>query len=141
MASSSSKQIDVRLEERAEGRIATAVIDNPARLNAMNAALMDEFVAAMAELAGDEALRAVVLTGAGERAFVGGADIDEMAALGGPDAARAFIGRVHAACDAVRALPVPVIARIQGFCFGAGLELAASCDLRVAAETACALRP
>lgn len=136
MERSRPKQIRVGLDDRAQGRIASVVLDNPERLNAMNTALMDEFVGTMSRLAGDEALRAVVLTGAGERAFVGGADIDEMAALTGPDAARAFIGKVHACCEAVRALPVPVIARIQGYAFGAGLELAASCDLRVAAEGA-----
>jgi enoyl-CoA hydratase/carnithine racemase len=136
MDSSSRKQIDVRIDDRPRGRIAWVAIDNPARLNAMNAALMDEFVAVFADLARDEDLRAVVLTGAGERAFVGGADIDEMAALTGPEAARTFITRVHACCEAVRALPAPVIARIQGFCFGAGLELAAACDFRVAAESA-----
>jgi enoyl-CoA hydratase/carnithine racemase len=76
------------------------------------------------------------VTGAGERAFTGGADINEMAAIDGPDAARAFIGQVHAACHAVRAAPVPVIARVRGFCFGAGLELAAACDFRVAAPDA-----
>ena len=136
MDSSSLKQICVRLDERRQGRIATVTLDNPARLNAMNAALMDEFVEAMAGLAADGTLRAVVLTGAGERAFVGGADINEMAALPGPDAARAFIGKVHACCHAVRTLPAPVIARINGYCFGAGLELAAACDLRVAADGA-----
>ena len=136
MPSSSRKQIDVRLDDRPAGRIVTVIIDNPARLNAMNGALMDEFAQVFSDLGADSQLRAVVLTGAGERAFVGGADIDEMAALSGPDAARAFITRVHLCCEAVRALPVPVIARIQGYCFGAGLELAAACDLRVAAEGA-----
>ena len=59
-----------------------------------------------------------------------------MAALQTPQDAREFIGRVHSCCNAVRSMPVPVIARIQGFAFGAGLELAASCDLRVASEAA-----
>jgi enoyl-CoA hydratase/carnithine racemase len=88
------------------------------------------------ELADDATIRAVVLTGAGTRAFVGGADVDEMAALASPDAARSFIGKVHACCRAVRDLPVPVIAVIRGWCLGAGLELAASCDLRMADGTA-----
>ena len=59
-----------------------------------------------------------------------------MGAIDGPDAARVFIGHVHAACAAVRAAPAPVIARIHGFCFGAGLELVASCDFRVASSAA-----
>ncbi len=78
----------------------------------------------------------MVVTGAGERAFVGGADIREMALIDGPDAARNFITGVHRACAAVRACPVPVVARIQGYCFGAGLELAAACDFRIASEMA-----
>ncbi len=112
------------------------MIDNPARLNALNSALTEDFVGALTRLGEDADLRAVVVTGAGERAFVGGADINEMAAVTSPAEARAFITKVHACCAAVRALPVPAIARIQGFCFGAGLELAAACDMRAAAEDA-----
>lgn len=126
-------QIAVHTDARG---VATVTISNERRLNTLNRALMTEFVAAVDALAADPALRAVVLTGAGERAFVGGADIKEMAAIGDSAGARAFITQVHACCDAVRRVPVPVIARIQGFTFGAGLELAASCDLRVAADTA-----
>ena len=130
------QQVDVRTEQRPEGGVATVVIDNPARLNSLNSPLMAQFVAAMASLAQQEDLRAVVITGAGDKAFIGGADIKEMAALGDPHAARAFITRVHACCHAVRAIPVPTIARIGGFTFGAGLELAAACDLRVGSERA-----
>jgi len=78
-------------------------------------------------------LRVVVLSGAGQRAFVGGADINELAALD-RDNARGFITLVHRCCDSCRRLPVPVIARIDGYALGAGLELAAACDLRVASE-------
>jgi enoyl-CoA hydratase len=111
-------------------------IDNQSKLNALSRALMDQFVVEAARLADLNELRVVVVTGAGHRAFVGGADIREMAALQTPQDAREFIGRVHSCCNAVRSMPVPVIARIQGFAFGAGLELAASCDLRVASEAA-----
>ena len=76
-------------------------------------------------------LRAVILRGAGDRAFVGGADVRELGALD-PVTAECFITMVHRCCHAVRALPVPVIARIRGHVLGAGLELAASCDIRVA---------
>jgi enoyl-CoA hydratase len=126
-------RIDVRVDERG---VANVVIDNAARLNALGSGLLGDFVRALAELSHDPALRAVVVTGAGERAFVGGADIREMALIDGPDAARNFITGVHRACAAVRACPVPVIARIQGYCFGAGLELAAACDFRIASELA-----
>jgi enoyl-CoA hydratase/carnithine racemase len=136
MTSATTPRIDVRLDERPAGKVATVVIDNPARLNALGGALLAEFVRAIMRLGEDPALRAVVVAGAGERAFTGGADIREMAAIDGPDAARVFIGQVHAACAAVRAAPVPVIARVHGFCFGAGLELVASCDFRVASSAA-----
>ena len=128
--------VHVRHETREGGVVAFVTIDNARKLNVLNAFLMEGFVAAFADLATQDDLRAVVLTGAGERAFVGGADVDEMAALAGPDDARAFITKVHQCCAAVRDLPVPVIARIGGYCLGAGLELAAACDLRVASESA-----
>lgn len=124
--------VHVRVEVREGGAFAFVTLDNARRLNVMNTALMDAFVETISALGENEALRAVVITGAGDRAFVGGADVDEMAALTSPDAARAFILKVHACCRAVRDLPVPVIARINGYCLGAGLELAAACDLRVA---------
>jgi enoyl-CoA hydratase len=119
-----------------QGRIAHVTIDNARRLNALNGALMDALVATMTKLADDEALRAVVLTGAGPKAFTAGADINEMAMIDNAAAARAFIARLHRCCDAVRNLPVPVVARIQGYCFGGGLELAAACDVRIASEAA-----
>ena len=136
MTQSVDRQIEVQLEDRPGGLIATVVINNPSRANAMNVALMDHFVEAVTGLAENEHLRALVIRGAGDGAFIGGADIGEMAAIADVDGAKTFISRVHRCCDAVRAVPVPTIARIQGAVFGAGLELAASCDLRIAAETA-----
>ncbi len=115
----------------ARGRTATVTLNNPAKLNAMGSALMRAFLDAMAHLHTDDTLRAVVLRGAGDRAFVGGADIREMAKLDRHSAA-AFITMVHDCCHAVRALSVPVIARVRGHVLGAGLELIASCDMRVA---------
>jgi enoyl-CoA hydratase/carnithine racemase len=128
--------VHVRTERREAGEVAFVTIDNEGKLNVLNASLMEAFVAAFDDLAGREDLRAVVLTGAGERAFVGGADVDQLADFTGPDEARAFITKVHGCCAAVRCLPAPVIARIGGYALGAGLELAAACDLRVAADGA-----
>ena len=126
----------VDIEQRAPGaRVARVTINHAAKLNTLNSALMADFVAAIEALGRDDTLRAVVVTGAGDKAFVGGADINEMAALDA-DTARAFITRVHRCCHALRELPVPVIARIQGYTLGAGLELAAACDLRAAADSA-----
>jgi enoyl-CoA hydratase/carnithine racemase len=128
--------VHVREAPRHGGVVAFVTLDNARRLNVLTSPLMEAFTVAMAALSARADLRAIVVSGAGDRAFVGGADVDEMADLAGPESARAFIGRVHACCAAARDSPVPVIARIGGWALGAGLELAASCDLRVAAETA-----
>ena len=136
LPSTADRQVLFRREERPQGTIGYATINNARHLNALNSALMDEFIAGMASLAEEERLRAVVVTGAGSKAFVAGVDINELASIEGRAQATAFITRVHQCCDAVRSLPVPVIARIAGYTFGAGLELAASCDVRIASEAA-----
>ena len=127
-------QIDVRRSHG--GQVATVVVDHDAKLNTLNPALMEEFIATFASLGEDAGLRAVVLTGAGPRAFIGGADISVMAAVQDSAGGEAFIRLVHGCCRAVRDCPVPVLARINGWCLGAGLEIAAACDLRIAVETA-----
>jgi len=127
--------VHVDIEPRATGVIARVTVDNAAKLNIVGSALMAEFIATVTALGAREDLRAVVLTGAGERAFIGGADIREMAGLDG-GRAREFITRLHRMCAALRGLPVPVIARVNGYALGAGLEVAAACDLRVAASNA-----
>jgi enoyl-CoA hydratase len=131
-----TSHVQTRLDEHPRGRVAVVTIDNPAKLNSLSGAVMDALVHAFKALAGDEALRCVVLTGEGEKAFIGGANIDEMAHLSSPAAARAFIQKVHACCQAIRDLPCPVVARINGYCLGAGLEIAAACDLRLASDHA-----
>jgi enoyl-CoA hydratase len=113
--------------------VACVTIANAAKLNTLNRAVMTALIDAVGDLAADPTLRVMVLRGAGARAFIGGADITEMATLDAASA-RAFITLVHRSCDVFRRLPVPVIARIQGYALGAGLEVAASCDMRVAAS-------
>jgi enoyl-CoA hydratase len=136
MAQPARARIDVRMDQREGGaRIAYVTLDNASKLNSLTSALMEEFSNAITAFGRELALRAVVVTGAGDRAFIGGADIDEMARLDSISA-RAFITRLHRCCDALRDLPVPVIARIQGYALGAGLELAAACDLRIASDNA-----
>jgi enoyl-CoA hydratase/carnithine racemase len=123
--------VEVQLEDRAAGRIAWVTMDNQRRLNAGSSELIDRLQAAFEELAADNDLRAVVLTGAGDRAFMAGADLNDLAGLE-PESGRHFITQLHRAAAAIRALPVPVIGRLRGFCLGAGLEVAAACDFRVA---------
>ena len=131
----SAARVDVATTSRDGGTVARLTIDNRAKLNTLDSALMRDIVAAVDALGRRDDLRALVVTGAGEKAFIGGASINEMAELD-PAGARAFITLVHETCDAFRRLPVPVIARIDGFALGAGLEVAVSCDLRIATSRA-----
>jgi enoyl-CoA hydratase len=130
------RQLHIRRDDRSQGVVAYATIDNAGKLNAINSALMGELVGAMSELAADARLRAVVLTGAGPKAFIAGVDINEMARIEDSAQATAFITRLHQCCEAIRNVPVPVIARVQGYAFGGGLEIAAACDVRIASEAA-----
>ncbi len=128
--------VHVKLDERGRaGRIATVTVDNARKLNCLDTAQVVALRQAFEGLARDEALRAIVLTGAGARAFIGGADLAELGGLCA-DSSRLYITRLHKACLAIRECPVPVIARVNGFCLGAGLEVAAAADMRVAADTA-----
>lgn len=136
MSDKTATTVELRFEERrSEATIAWVVIRNEAKLNVLNTRVMTDLVAAFAALSANAALRAVVLTGGGQKAFIGGADIDEMVGLDKASAG-AFITRLHEVCQSIRDLPVPVIARLNGFALGGGMEVAAACDMRVAARSA-----
>ena len=135
MAEASAPRIDVRLASDERGTVATVTVDNRSKLNTIGSALMREFIAQVEMLSGRDDLRALVLTGAGDKAFIGGANIPEMATLNSASA-RDFITLVHRTCDCLRQCPAPVISRIDGYALGAGLEVAVSCDLRVATTRA-----
>ena len=127
--------VRTEFEERSAGQVARVTIDNPRKLNILGRSALARIAEAMRAVERSARVRAVVLTGAGEKAFVGGAQIEELAALDSASA-REFITLVHEACAAMRTCPLPVIARINGYCIGAGLELAAACDLRIASANA-----
>ncbi|MBV9748290.1 MAG: enoyl-CoA hydratase/isomerase family protein [Acetobacteraceae bacterium] len=136
MSHAAASAVHITWTQPRPGRqVATVTVDRAAKLNTLTSALIEEFAAGVGRLSEEPELAAVVLTGAGERAFIGGADIAEMAQLTA-ESARRFITGIHQCCSALRALPVPVIARIQGYALGAGMEIAAACDLRVASSAA-----
>lgn len=116
------------------GPVRVLVLDRQEALNAFSPEQIDDLVDALGECAADPAVRAVVITGAG-RAFCAGADISRMAEMD-VEAARRFAAQGHGMCDAIEALPVPVIAAINGFALGGGCEVALACDIRLASEAA-----
>ncbi len=120
--------------ERADA-IAVVTMNRPEALNAFNTAQLEELLAAMRQLGADAAIRAIVITGAGERAFAAGADIKEMEAKS-PLEAKAFAELGHAVCAAIERAPQPTIAAVNGFALGGGCEIALACDIRLAAERA-----
>lgn len=123
-----------RVEDRAgKGRVAFLTVNNPDKRNALGMAGKQQIAAAFNDLSRDAALRAVVITGAGERSFIAGADIHEMKDLDAKGAEKEH-RLTHIANQAIRDCPVPVIARINGYCLGFGMELAASCDIRIGAD-------
>ena len=123
----------LQIEDRGAVRIVT--IHRPERLNALNSATIQALHAAADAAADDDRVRVLVLTGAGPKAFVAGADIAEMADLS-PSQARDFALRGQRMMRRLETLPKPVIAMVNGFALGGGLELAMSCHLRIAADSA-----
>jgi len=126
--------VDLRIETHPEGRIAHIAINNQDKANAISPAVIADLRDAFKALASDSDLRVVILRGAGDKAFAAGADISVMKGLD-PEGARAFITSLHHAIDAIRRLPVPVIGRLHGHCYGAAVEIAAACDFRAGDES------
>ena len=118
-----------------DGALRRITINRPDKLNALDATVIDELTRAFDAAAVDEAVRVVVLTGAGPKAFVAGADIAAMSTLGVVDA-REFSLRGQRLMSRIERLGKPVIAMVNGFALGGGLELAMACHLRIAADTA-----
>jgi enoyl-CoA hydratase len=131
----SSDLIQSRMEDRGEvGAVAYITVNNPERRNALGMYGKQSIADTFKALAKDDRLRVAVITGAGENSFIAGADIAEMKDL---DADRAAVEHelTHVANASIRMFPVPVIARINGWCLGFGMELAAACDMRVGADS------
>ena len=124
----------IRLENPEEG-IRVLSVDRPEKLNALNSDVLDQLGEAVDAAASDPALRCLVLTGAGEKAFIAGADIGELAKLT-PVEGREHSRRGQALLDRIESLPAPTIAAINGYAYGGGLELAMACTIRVASENA-----
>jgi enoyl-CoA hydratase len=119
-----------------DGFVAVVTIDN-APVNALSAKLLDELEAELLRLDADDGTRAIVLRGAGERAFVAGADIKEFPALrDAPRSEGGSAGGIQKLAAAIEGMRTPVVVAIHGFCLGGGLELSMACDVRVAAEGA-----
>ena len=114
------------------GRVATVTLNGAKKVNVMGRALVAKLVRALEALRQDADLGLVIVSGPPGGSFQGGVDIAEMARFDA-DAAREFITLLHQACHGLRTLPVPSIARIEGYCLGGGMELAAACDLRLGA--------
>jgi len=122
------------IEITREGGLLTVSLDRAGKRNAINRELMGDLMAVFSQASRNEEIHCVVLAGS-QGVFSAGADLNEMANLNATAAAQ-FIRMLHKMIQAVHTCPVPVIAGVQGACFGAGLELAAACDLRVATADA-----
>ena len=131
----STSVVECRLVENDRGPVARVTIMNRAKANCLTSEVVAGMRDAFQGLRENFDLRAAVLTGDGDRSFMGGANLGELKDFG-PEDARKYLTVLSEANTAIRDLPVPVIARINGVCIGAGLEVAASCDLRIAAAHA-----
>jgi enoyl-CoA hydratase len=118
-----------------EERVATVTIDRPDVLNALNTALLEELLATLGDLGGDPGVGVVVLTGEGERSFIAGADIKEMAGKT-PLEARAYSELGQEIAHRLETMRKPTIAAVNGYALGGGCEMALACDVRLASENA-----
>jgi enoyl-CoA hydratase len=118
-----------------EGPVATVTVNRPKALNALNAPVLAGLAEAFATLSADRTCRVIVLTGAGDRSFIAGADIGEFVGAT-PEDALNLAARIRRVTALMTAAPQPVVAQIGGFCLGGGFELALACDIRLASETA-----
>ena len=123
-----------------DGSIATVTLNRPEALNAFDQAALSDLLRAFRTLGADQTVRAIILTGAGDRAFAAGADIKAMATLN-VQAARAFGALGQAVTRTIETVPQPVIAAVNGFAFGGGCEVALACDIRLAAANAVFAQP
>src|SRR5260370_18874624 len=127
---------EISWDRRPAGVVAHVAFDNARRLNVVGPPALLDLTEAFLGLAREDDLRAVVFSGAGGKAFIGGADINHMVTMKHPDQGRTFITLIHKLCQAIRDCPVPVICKMEGYTLGAGLEVAAACDIRIAADNA-----
>jgi len=118
-----------------EGGIATITFNRPKALNALNSDLLSEFGQALDEIAANDDIRVLILTGSGEKAFVAGADISELATLNALQG-KQFAEKGHSAIGKLQKLSIPVIAAVNGFALGGGSEIALACDFIYASEEA-----
>ncbi len=128
-------EYETLIVEREEG-IGLITFNRPHVLNALSMATMRELDMALDDLATDPQVQVIILTGAGEKAFVAGADITEFNSLASAKEAAGYALRGQAVLNKIESLPKPVIAAINGFALGGGCELAMACDIRLAADTA-----
>ena len=124
---------NVLLEKK--GHIAVATINRPKALNALNSQVLEDIDQLVEQVKADDEIRALVITGSGEKAFVAGADIGEMSTLTKAEG-EAFGKKGNDVFRKLETLPIPTIAAVNGFALGGGCELSMSCDIRLCADTA-----